>query len=83
MKLVASAIRLKDGRVFTGKRHSDAFASARTAGVSRTEELSAEQGFVSKNGIFLDRQWALEMLVETGQIKLPLLGSVLTSEDLW
>ena len=84
MKLVASAIRLLDGRVFMGKRHHDAFAAAKAAGVPRMVEVQSEQGFVTEDGTFLSRAAALELALKTGQFKLPLIGGdELTSEDLW
>jgi len=83
MKLVASALRLQNGRIFTGKRHPDARTKAYESNVDRLEVIKAEQGFVSEDGSFFTREAALEMLLETKQITLPLIGSVLTSEDLW
>ena len=41
------------------------------------------EGFVTTTGTFLDRAEALELARDNGQLKGDLIGSVLTSEDLW
>lgn len=41
------------------------------------------QGFLTTKNRFLTRSEALELVIENGQLKKPLIGSVLTSEDLW
>ena len=40
------------------------------------------QGFISSEGRFLDRKFALNVARKAGQVT-TLIGSVLTSEDLW
>ena len=73
-----SAIRLKDGVVCVAKRHSELIQKCQP-GFFR----GAEQGFMTDAGVFLTRQEAETHARECGQLTGPLIGSVLTSEDLW
>lgn len=41
------------------------------------------QGFITNKNRFLDRKEALKLVKENGQLKKSLIGSELTSEDLW
>lgn len=41
------------------------------------------QGFLTTKNRFLNRAEALELVQHTGQLNKPLIGGVLTSEDLW
>lgn len=79
--LIASAIK-KDNITYWGIRHSDCFYSMSTIGVDR---VGAIQGFMTDTGEFLDRDSALLHAIECRQIKnkQDIIGSVLTSEDLW
>ena len=79
--IIASAIQ-KGKITYWGIRHSDCFHSMSTIGV---DKLGAVQGFMTDSGEFLDRDEALAYAIEHGQIKdkKSLIGSVLTSEDLW
>lgn len=42
-----------------------------------------EQGFTTEEGVFLNRHDAEEYARDHGQIEGKLIGSILTSEDLW
>ena len=41
------------------------------------------QGFLTTKNRFLTREEAYALVKETGQLKQPLIGGMLTSEDLW
>lgn len=85
MAIVASAIKLSDGRVFTAPRpgrHCHAIGLAVAAGLERV--VDEVQGFMTDNGRFLDRDEAGRHAIEAGQIaalKWPHMG--LNSEDVW
>jgi hypothetical protein len=82
--IVNSAIRiLKDNKIITGKRHCDCFANAIKEGYTYFSSESIEQGFVDETGKFLNRDEALKIAQETGQLTKPIIGGCLTSEDLW
>lgn len=44
---------------------------------------NCEQGFLTTKNRFLNREDALKLVKETGQLKGNIMGGVLTSEDLW
>jgi hypothetical protein len=44
---------------------------------------NATQGFLTSKDNFLTRSEALELAIKTGQSTSRIIGSVLTSEDLW
>lgn len=55
--LVASAVRLKDGRVFVGKRHGDCYSKMKDLGLQIEEcNNGATQGFITDRLFFLDRK---------------------------
>lgn len=77
-----AAIKMPDGRVWTGKRHHHCFATVIQAlGWGSTK--NAIQGFVAMSGRFLTREEAYELAVETGQIKKFVHAGELFSEDLY
>ena len=85
--IVASAIMYK-GIVFTGCRHNDIIHYLIKLGYQRPIPNN-EQGFIDHMGYFLTREESLEHCIVVEQIKLKenkqpdIIGSVLTSEDLW
>lgn len=44
---------------------------------------NCEQGFLTNKNRFLTREQSLELVKENGQLTKPLIGGMLTSEDLW
>lgn len=83
MRIALAAIKY-DGYIYVGLRHAwirdmmfDWFDIDRLHFVQ-----NFESGFVDDEGNFLDREHALVVALECGQVK-GLIGSVLTSEDLW
>ena len=66
--IVASAVRLKDGRVFVGKRHGDAYVKMIELGIPKEDcECEATQGFISDLLIFYDRTDAYYIAFYYGQ----------------
>jgi hypothetical protein len=83
--ITQSAIRL-DGRVFLGRRHADILHQNAVSrdGVIISSIAGGEQGFVTDEGLFLDRELAAKHALGCGQIsKLKYSKNVLFSEDLW
>jgi hypothetical protein len=78
-KIIASAVRMKDGKVFTGKRHNHAIEAAYNAGYR--DQLDLEQGFVTSTGEYVDREEAAKIAFQSKQIKKQV--KILYSEDLW
>jgi len=81
-RLVKSAIH-KNGKVYTGRRHSDIIYK-----MARECEESSEggtQGFVTDQGRFVSRCEGLTVAVASGQLPKERLDSCLnlTSEELW
>jgi len=78
-RIKAAAIRLKDGRVFTGKCHGNIIQSF-PGKVDRQDTVGSQHGFVTSDGRFVDRQDARDVAVAAGQV--PEGIGVLYSEDL-
>lgn len=79
----AAIQRISDGKVWTGHRHSNVIHSivseGETTSVTRNEFI---QGFVTNDGVFVDRKEAYKIAVACGQI--PDSGEkILMSEDLY
>lgn len=70
---------LKDGIIYTGKRHSDIIRQMIINGISVVRPRI--DGFVTDDGKFVDRKEAGQIAFESGQIKNP--TSLLFSEDLY
>lgn len=66
------------GLVYCGWRHPNAFETMPTGSAHK-----CIQGFLTTKNRFLTRDEALELVKQTGQLKGDLIGSILTSEDLW
>jgi hypothetical protein len=83
-KVVAAAIRTGDGTVYSVPapgRHHNVIALMAEARV-RADGPSCTQGFLTDTGRFVDRKAAERLARASGQVS-SLIGSVLTSEDLW
>lgn len=76
--IVNSAI-LKDGVIYTGRRHCDIFNSAVPLGSLK----GGEQGFITDEGKFVDRIEGARIAIECGQIIKLQWKPNLYSEDLW
>ena len=64
-----------------GWRHPGIFQQA--ALLKMPDSSKAIQGFLTTKNRFLTRKEAYALVKETGQLKQPLIGGMLTSEDLW
>jgi hypothetical protein len=87
--IARAAIRAKDGKVYSlsrPARHGDVMAMLGTIETEHGAKWAlhdGEQGFLDDTGMFLTRKEALHHATICGQLKKPLIGSILTSEDLW
>jgi hypothetical protein len=92
--IIASAIKLKDGQIFLGKRHGDAIFAAHK--ILEVEHISfVDDGFLTSDLQFLSRKEALLYAKAHGQFKREEMqkkigrriysynGDELFSEDLW
>jgi len=74
--MIEKAAILKDGTIYTGKRHGDIFPQM-PLGFLRC----GEQGFITDKGKFVNRSQAAQIAYECGQITKP--KAELFSEDLY
>jgi hypothetical protein len=89
--IVAAAIRRKsDGQVFSLPKPARHGAVMAMLGTVETEHdgtkwalYDGEQGFVDEHGTFYNRKQARAHAYRCGQHTEELIGSILTSEDLW
>lgn len=86
---ICSAIRMPDGEVIYGHRHSHCLDVVRArTDVKREDIVKAEQGFVTSTGQFVDRVRAMEIQKQSGRPSKYLpdgvyFGTKLFSEDLY
>jgi len=75
---------ISTGFVICGRRHHNCYATLSLFGFDRHSGKAVE-GFLTSHDRFLNRDHALGLALECGQIKSreDLIASVLTSEDLW
>jgi hypothetical protein len=71
------------GFIVAGWRHPCCGQSYMAANPTALVWDDCIQGFLTTKNRFLNRSEALELVLETKQLTKPLLGGVLTSEDLW
>jgi len=81
MKITEAAIKYGQ-TIVTGRRHNNCFRKLYEL-VDDVDKTKIKQGFVTEDGKFLDRMETLVVVRMNGQLTKPLIGSVLTSEDLW
>jgi hypothetical protein len=77
--VITEAALLKDGAIYTGKRHCDCIRKVVEA--TGIKPAGGVQGFVTDTGEFLDRKQAQKHALECGQLLKP--KRILFSEDLW
>lgn len=80
MKIKCAAIRTKSGQIFEGKNHAVCYLALKEAGVSRLDSRNCAQGFVTDDGVFVDRYEAAKIAFKAGQTKKQ--EDILFSEDL-
>lgn len=71
------------GFIIGGWRHSCIGISYMSANKEAERWDDCIQGFLTTKNRFLTREEALVVVKDNGQLTKPLLGGVLTSEDLW
>ena len=71
------------GYVICGWRHSCCGGVYMATNPTAKSWDHCVQGFLTTKNRFLTRAEALELVISTGQLTKPLIGGVLTSEDLW
>lgn len=74
---------IQSGFVICGWRHSCCGYSYMAANQEAKSWNRCEQGFLTTKNRFLTRSEALDLVKENGQLTKPLIGGILTSEDLW
>jgi len=74
---------INKGIVYGGIRHPSIFEQTNKIYPFDEYGTLTEQGFLTTKNRFLTRKEALELVKSNGQLKKDLIGSVLTSEDLW
>lgn len=79
-KIVASAVKCNDGKLYLGKRHCDCFNSM----IEEDAHINSIQGFITNRNRFVDRYEGLEIAMRAQQVitkHTPV--DQLCSEDLW
>lgn len=71
------------GFVIGGWRHPCIISTYYAANKDADSRDECIQGFLTSKNRFLTRNEALELVKSNGQLTKPILGGVLTSEDLW
>jgi hypothetical protein len=74
---------INTGLVFSGWRHSSIFEQSEFQFPYWLCGQLTIQGFLTNKNRFLNRADALKLVLENGQLMKPLIGSELTSKDLW
>ena len=78
-KIICAAIKMKNGRIYTGKRHNNCLELANIAG--EKTPIVGVQGFMTDAGRFVDRNEAANIAFESKQT-IEFMGT-LYSEDLY
>ncbi len=71
------------GFVVCGWRHANCGMTYLAMNPDKKRWDDCEQGFLTNKNRFLTRSEGYELVKETGQLTKPLIGGMLTSEDLW
>lgn len=81
IKIACSAIKLNDGRLFLGKRHSDCIWLA--SRFTQKRPISGVQGFITTENKFVTRREAMKIAIEAGQVSKEHEGTDLFSENIY
>lgn len=68
--IIASAVKLKDGRVYIGKRHGDCYGQIKSLGMSKELCKESTQGFITDTLKFLNREEAYYHAYSEGQCEM-------------
>lgn len=71
------------GLVFCGWRHPCIFSQYANLFSFKEYSKFTTQGFLTTKNRFLTRKESLDLVKSNGQLKNPIIGGELTSEDLW
>ena len=71
------------GLVFCGWRHHQIFEQTELQFPRWAFGIYITEGFLTTKNRFLNRKDAFELVQKTGQLTKPLIGGLLTSDDLW
>jgi len=79
---------ISSGIVVCGRRHCNCFTTITKMYlpedfIAFKQQEKVVSGFLTSDDLFLTRLQALDVAFESGQVGKHLLGSILTSEDLW
>lgn len=74
---------INTGVVISGWRHGCIFETTAFQFPHHTYGRYTTQGFLTNKNRFLNREDALKLVQENGQLTKPIIGGELTSEDLW
>ena len=79
---------IKTGFVICGRRHHNCFATIATIKgldewIEERKDYKVIQGFLTSTDLFLNREKSYSVAKECGQVTDKIIGSILTSEDLW
>lgn len=80
--IIVSAAILRDGKVWTGRRHADIISKVYADTGSDRSVTSEEQGFFTDTELFVTRAQAEGIAFRSGQLPEGFSGT-LFSEDLW
>lgn len=84
IKIIKSAIKYPNGKIFTGKRHNNCFEEAWKKNEPLPKKGSREQGFMTSENKFVSREEAAKIALRNGQVeKLKFSETRLFSEDLY
>lgn len=87
MKVKGAAIRHKNGRLWWRpppmRHHNLIHLIVQEGEFKQVKGPDFSQGFVTTDGTFVTRDLAEKIARRAGQLTKPLIGSILTSEDLW
>ena len=82
-RIKSAAIRYPNGNIYTGKYHGKCFEAAAEAGEVK-DGGRVDQGFMTENGIFVDRQEARKIAIKAFQCRTETIDKkILYSEDLY
>lgn len=74
---------IETGFIIGGWRHACIGNAYMAANINAKRWDDCTQGFLTTKNRFLNREEAYELVKSNGQLTKPLLGGMLTSEDLW
>ena len=65
--IIASAVKLDNGKVYVGKRHGDCYKQIKSMGMSTEDCIGSSQGFITDSLKFLNREQGYYHAFENNQ----------------